>query len=229
MFTDIISFFHDNLAMFSSLFVGLILGALATYFKSRIKNIALLADVKRLENEKQSVIKEHQLDLEKRKYRYESKREQYSNFFRLLDKFTKEGNSQIKTRFLPIMDQYNREFSGANSDAEKESQAVSKFSDSLMHILTDATEELMKIRFETNSIRLIAGDEIFNQINKLEKLYDKSSELSSRMVGELTNTVMIGNFEKLNQIEEDLRKIGSDIEKTKADLIEQMRLELDQI
>lgn len=229
MLADLLSFLNDNLVTISTLIIGLILGSLGTYFKSRIRNIALIADIKRLENEKQQVVKEHQLDLEKRKYRYESKKEQYSKFFHLLDSFTKNGNSQIKSRLLPIMSQYNQDFLEANLDPQKEELAISKYSDSLMQILTDATEDLLKIRFETNSIKLIAGEKIIEKINELENLYDKSTELSSQLLFEFRNAMMTDNYDKIHELNVVLIKNGSDIEKVKAELIEQMRVELDEI
>jgi sensor histidine kinase YesM len=81
---------------------GIALGFLSLYLtayaKAKGKNQALEEDVSRLEDEKQGVIakyqaelqelkRQHALDLEKRKYLYEEKRQQFTKFFAMLDEF----------------------------------------------------------------------------------------------------------------------------------------------
>ena len=111
------------------------IGFLTAYLKERVKNKAQIADIKRLEQEKQLVIKEHQLDLEKRKYKYESKREQFVKYFNLIDDMTTKSYTEIQTKFLPMISSYNEEYLGANGDNDKETSAITKFSSGIQELM----------------------------------------------------------------------------------------------
>ena len=98
--------------------IGIILGAIAgyvaAYLKKKAQNRALLEDVRRLEEEKRSVEKkfvveveqvkkEHNLEIEHRKYQYEDKRKVYSDFCNDLDKYQSQGQVIFKERMMPMM------------------------------------------------------------------------------------------------------------------------------
>lgn len=204
-------------------------GFLSSYLKERIKNKALLSDIKKLEEEKQSVRKEHQLDIEKRKYKYESKREQFTKYFNLIDSFASKSNEDIKSQFLPIISTYNEEFLGANGNKEKETSAVTKFSDGINKLMFRANEDLIRLRSETNGIKIIADPQTIQLIDTLDKLYDVSFELTSKLITELNPAVMTNDFSGVQKVESEIRDVTNQLMETKNLIIEQIRTELDEI
>ena len=64
--------------------IGLIAFYAKTYTQERAKRKALIRTNKRLIEETESIKKEHQLDISKRRYQYESKKEQYLKFYKLI-------------------------------------------------------------------------------------------------------------------------------------------------
>lgn len=88
------------LAVFTFIF-GLFLLVIRSYFTEKGKLKAQISENKKLteqvekikskyNKELEEIKKEHQLDISKRKYQYESKKEQCINFFKLLDEFSNE-------------------------------------------------------------------------------------------------------------------------------------------
>lgn len=81
-----------------SFLLGMFVLYFTAYSKTKGKNKALQEDISRLEDEKQKVLakykiemeeikKQHSLDIEKRKYLYDEKRQQFVKLFSLLDEF----------------------------------------------------------------------------------------------------------------------------------------------
>lgn len=69
--------------------------------------------------ELENLKKEHQLDISKRKYQYESKKETYFKFFQLIDQFTRENNVKNQENLIPILDEFNRNYLYAASQNNK--------------------------------------------------------------------------------------------------------------
>ena len=89
---------------------GFIAGYLTSYFNEKGKNKALLGDIKKLTEEKESVISKFQLDLAKRKYQYETKKGQYLKYFNLLDQFSADANKDAQEKFIPILNKFKQRF-----------------------------------------------------------------------------------------------------------------------
>lgn len=204
-------------------------GFVTAYLKERVKNKAYLADISRLEGEKELVRKEHQLDIEKRKYKYESKREQFVKYFNLIDSFTAKSNREIQDRFLPMLTAYNQEYLSGYGNKKKETDAINKFSSGVQSLMFEANENLIRLRTETNAIKIIAGKSTLQLIEQMDALYEKSFDLSSTMIKDLTNAVVKQNFDGIKKTEAELKIVTDQILKTKEKMIDQIRIELDEI
>lgn len=116
--------------------LGFLSGYLISYFKEKGKNKALLSDIGRLTAEKESVASEYKLDIEKRKYKYESKKEQYFKYFNLIDEFGKASNDEFYEYFFPVVDEFNKNFLGADGDKTKELEALNTFSSKINRLVS---------------------------------------------------------------------------------------------
>jgi hypothetical protein len=168
--------------------------------------------------------KEHQLEISKRKYQYESKKEQYLKFFRLLDEFTKENNLKIQERFFPILDEFNKNYINAAASNNKKNEANSLiiFQKKIQKLMFDSSQDLMRIKQETNSIRLVASVAILQKLDLLTSAYDKSMEVSNKII--LSN-----NQDTMKDLQLELETVATVINNIKYDIIHLMRNELDEI
>lgn len=168
-------------------FLGLLILYIKTYTTEKAKMEVLKSENKKLIEETERIKKDFQLEISKRRYQYESKKEQYILFFKLLDQFTNEANKSTQEKLLPILDEFNRNFlnSSSRNDKKGENNATSVMSKKIQRLTFEANESLIKIKQETNTIRLIASDRIIQKLDLLELAYDKNMEQAIKMMNDL--------------------------------------------
>jgi hypothetical protein len=181
--------------------------------------------------ELEEIKKEHQLNISKRKYQYESKKETYFKFFQLLDQFTRENNVKNQENLIPILDEFNRNYLHASSQNNKrnETNAVTVMSKKMQKLMFDSSQDLMKIKQETNTIRLIASDEILRKLDVLNLAYDESLEKSNKMMNSLPVLMLTNNQEQMQAEQREIEISAMVINSIKDDIIELMRTELNEI
>ena len=211
--------------------LGLLMIFVKTYTQERAKRQALAATNKKLVEETESIKKEYELEIARRKYQYESKKEQYINFFKLIDKFTNEATLKSQEQMIPILDEFNRNYMAASSKGNKkgENNAVTVMSKKIQKLTLESYAELTKLKQETNTIRLIASDSILEKLDLLEKSYDTLMAVSEKMMSELAGLVMHGDESKMNVHQRTLEFAGQDTMNIKNDIIKLMRKELNEI
>jgi hypothetical protein len=213
-----------------------------SYFKEKGKNNALKSDIAKITNEKEKVIieykkelegikKDHQLDIDKRKYKYESKQEQFKKFFQLLDQLSYESSQNLQKKITPIMTDFHFNFlqGETNNDKETSNRAISKFSGDIQELIGESNQYLIRLRAETNGLKLIANREILDLLAQLEKAYEKVFESSNEMIRLMA---IPENFRDVNFLNESKDKINADgkaIIDLRDLMMEQIRIELDKI
>ncbi len=213
----------------SGLVITFLTGYLTAYFKEKGKNKAQLGDIKKLTEEKEKVTAEFQLDLAKRKYQYESKKEQYFKFFNLLDEWDSDGNKDIKEKFLPIIKKFNRSYSAADNNKAKQKHALNTFSDDVNNMMHDHNLRFLKLKNETKSLKLIASEKTILILQELEDNYDLSFQMATSFIKELANVVVNGKNEETTLKEDQLKYIGKQTAEIKAALVTQVKQELNEI
>lgn len=242
---DLKGFIAEHYQLLSLLLIfilGLFVISIKSYFTERGKLKAQIAENKKLveqteaiksrfNRELEELKKEHQLDISRRKYQYESKKEQYLKFFRLLDEFSNEHNVKTQETFLPILDEFNKSYiNAANSNNKKhEANAITVFQKKIQKLMFDANQELIRIKQETNTVRLIASDNILQKLDLLTLAYDKSLEASNQMMKDMLPLMLSKNQEKMKEQQRELEVAAMVINKIKSDIINLMRSELNEI
>lgn len=237
-----LEFLEPYVAYIAFALVGLILLYIRTYLKERAKISALKSQNEKLINQSESIKsiyskeleeikKNHQLDLEKRKYQYESKQKQYIEFFKFLDHFSGDYNVDSQKKMLPILEEFNRNYmQAANTNNQKGiTNASTVLSAKIQKVMSEANEELTRIKQETNTIRLIASDSVIKSLNLLELAYDKAFEESSTMMSKLPAQLIMNDQEGMNESQNEIEISGKVILSVKAKLIKLMRSELNEI
>ena len=212
-------------------FLGLLILYIKTYTTEKAKMEVLKSENKKLIEETERIKKDFQLEISKRRYQYESKKEQYILFFKLLDQFTNEANKSTQEKLLPILDEFNRNFlnSSSRNDKKGENNATSVMSKKIQRLTFEANESLIKIKQETNTIRLIASDRIIQKLDLLELAYDKNMEQAIKMMNDLPKQMMSNDQYVMKKSQREIEISALVIKEIKDEIIELMRKELDEI
>lgn len=212
-------------------FLGLLILYIKTYTTEKAKMEVLKSENKKLIEETERIKKDFQLEISKRRYQYESKKEQYILFFKLLDQFTNEANKSTQEKLLSILDEFNRNFlnSSSRNDKKGENNATSVMSKKIQRLTFEANESLIKIKQETNTIRLIASDRIIQKLDLLELAYDKNMEQAIKMMNDLPKQMMSNDQYGMKKSQREIEISALVIKEIKDEIIELMRKELDEI
>ncbi len=220
-----------------SFLLGMFVMYLTAYVKEKGKNKALLEDVSRLENEKQAISarymaemeelkKAHSLDIEKRKYRYEDKRAQFTKYFTLLDEFNNKSNTVFADKFFPVIQKFWEDV--IQNENGYESGLVS-FNAEVQKLMRELYEEQMRLTQETNSIRLVSTPEVDVLLDGLEKLITQATEASSDMLKFMATAEFASDQALLAPFQEKATLIGQEVMSCKDKLRSRMKVELDEI
>ena len=212
-------------------FLGLLILYIKTYTTEKAKMEVLKSENKKLIEEPERIKKDFHLEISKRRYQYETKKEQYILFFKLLDQFTNEANKSTQEKLLPILDEFNRNFlnSSSRNDKKGENNATSVMSKKIQRLTFEANESLIKIKQETNTIRLIASDRIIQKLDLLELAYYKNKEQAIKMMNDLTKQMMSNDQYGMKKSQREHEISALVIKEIKDEIIELMRKELDEI
>lgn len=220
-----------------SFLLGMFAMYLTVYVKEKGKNKALLEDVSKLENEKQAISskysaemeelkKTHSLDIEKRKYKYEDKRTQFTKYFTLLDEFNRRNNNVLADRFLPVVEKFWEDV--IQNDNGYESGLV-LFNAEVQKLMREIYEEQMRLTQETNSIRLVSTPEIDALLDDLERFIAQASEANSDMLKFMVTPEFASDQTLLVPFQENNGLIGKKVMSCKDKLRSRMKFELDEI
>jgi len=132
---------------------------------------------------------------------------------------------------IPIIEEFNRNYLNAANRNNKrgETNATTVMSKKVQKLMFESNKELSRIKQETNTIRIIASDSILKTLNLLELAYDRSFEESSKMMKDLQIQMMTNDQEGMKRSQREMQEIANVILKFKNDLIQQMRIELNEI
>ena len=223
----------SNQISYFSLMVIIIIGLLFLYLKTFIsqkaKNKALRNENLTLTQQIEDIKKRHELDIAKRKYQYESKKEQYLKFFQLIDSFTGKQNLSCINKMTPIITEFYAGFLATIDDKTEQNKVCTVYMEKIQNLMNENNTELMKVKQETNTIRLIASQEVIELLNLMEKTYDYMFDTSAQIINMLPNNIMKNNQIVLQKHVEILTEISHSALNIKEHLIQQMRNDLNKI
>lgn len=211
--------------------IGMLVGAVSTYLKKYAELKALKKNNAELQKENEAIRSAYELEVTKRKYRYEEKLRQYTNFFSLIDACSKEMNGLTQQKCIDAIHRFYSQFLLAinTNDNISESKAASNFQSELTQIMMDANDYLIKFRQQTNSIKLIASDEIVELLEKFDLKMDESMKLSTACLQDIQSLILQRNVHQLEINQNEINTIGQEIVSLQKQIIKLMKTELDQI
>lgn len=224
--------------------IGIILGAIAgyvaAYLKKKAQNRALLEDVRRLEEEKRSVEKkfvaeveqvkkEHNLEIEHRKYQYEDKRKVYSDFCNDLDKYQSQGQVIFKERMMPMMTRLLESIEDSDGSTKSVEVSFSDYFSEMLLLCNDLNLAFVEVKNQTNKLRLSTSDEAESLLNDLLINLEQTKDLSTDFMQYLATPNGMNDKDKQTELTNILTELGLQNEIIRTSLIKQMKNELQNI
>lgn len=117
---------------------------LKTYLGQKAKNKALSNDKLNLTKQIEYLKKEHELEIAKRKYQYESKKEQYINFFKMLDSFSGKQSIKIIENITPIINDFYSNFLSATDNPKEQDKVYSLFMERIQSLMYENNTEFIR-------------------------------------------------------------------------------------
>jgi len=217
--------------------VGALITGLFVHFVEKKKYNRLLRDHKRLiqeaefiksnfAKELEDVKRDHQLEITRRKYQYEGKKDSYVAFFKMLDTFSTEHNIKAQEKLKEYLDEFNRNF-GDTAKSQKNASLI--FSKKIQALTMESYKDFIKLKHETNSIKLMASDSVRNELQLFENEYEKLMTVSDALTKAMPTLILSQDSIKMNLMKAEVEKEGLLINFMKEELIRLMREELNQI
>lgn len=202
---------------------------LKTYLGQKAKNKALSNDKLNLTKQIEYLKKEHELEIAKRKYQYESKKEQYINFFKMLDSFSGKQSIKIIENITPIINDFYSNFLSATDNPKEQDKVYSLFMERIQNLMYENNTEFIRLKQETNTIKLIASNEVLYLLNELEETYNKMFDASNAIINISFSSVITDNQKGLQESKIFLEQTALYAMTIKDKLILQMRDDLSKI
>ena len=129
----------------------------------------------------------------------------------------------------PIITEFYAGFLATIDDKTEQNKVCTVYMEKIQNLMNENNTELMKVKQETNTIRLIASQEVIELLNLMEKTYDYMFDTSAQIINMLPNNIMKNNQIVLQKHVEILTEISHSALNIKEHLIQQMRNDLNKI
>jgi hypothetical protein len=236
-------------SMTLSFLIGGLLTLLIKYLNQKGKNRAFLEEINKLEAEKQAAIlekdtsieklkyqfnhdlevqkKELTLKIEKKKYKYESKKNEYYTFMAYLDVFNAFQMKVLHDDFLPVITSY---YQADVMDFQKRSEEKSiEFNNKCLLALSKFREQQEILFSQVNGLKLSASEEVIQVISELIEEIQVTNVNFQSLVEELGNP----GFQFQQVLSNDLLSKGQNerekITLLRENLLRVMKVDLDKL
>lgn len=129
----------------------------------------------------------------------------------------------------PIITEFYAGFLATIDDKTEQNKVCTVYMKKIQNLMNENNTELMKVKQETNTIRLIASQEVIELLNLMERTYDYMFDTSAQIINMLPNNIMGNNQIVLQKHVEILTEISHSALNIKEHLIQQMRNDLNKI
>jgi len=206
----------------------------AAYLRVKERNKELVEDIKKLEKDKKQILTrfvdemektklEHASALEKKKFQYEDKRLQFSNYFTLLSTFHEKAISLCADKIKLIINEL------VSDDERTKHKAIEKYNRETQTLVFGLKEEHNKVKGEQNNIRLIASTEVDSLLDELNAAVESAIEASTQMLTAMRTAEFLKNQSIIRPHQKNLFSHGQVIQQIHTALKDQMKLELNEI
>lgn len=170
-------------------------------------------------------------DSDRRLKIFELKASNFSSYVSQLDIFGKKNQVDMPKRMQPIFEAYMGDILGASGDEDeqKEVEAITRFSNEILLLLNESLEDVLKLKYESNRLKLIATEKMLETLDELELLTDQSFNVASEFMGKYVEINLTKDEAASKAYQEHLMELGKKTQQAKKSLLNQMRIEIGSI
>jgi hypothetical protein len=167
-------------------------------------------------------------DFDRRLKIFDLKATQYSQYVTDLDSLGKKNQVEIPTKMQPIIQTYFEEYLSASAlgDTHRENEIIVWFSSEIQSLMNEGLKDVMKLKYESNRLKLIATDEMLVTFETIEKLNQEIFEITSEYMRNFTDIVVNKKEEETALFQSKAAALGSELQKCSKQLLSQMRNEI---
>lgn len=169
------------------------------------------------------------LDLEQRKVAYALKVTQYENYVNMIDDFGKKYQTELMAKMLPILNDFMLGIQRSVSDQGKINNLTSEYVQKSLLLNNEINQEYLKIKSQTNSLKLIASENLLKVFKQLEKQIEYSMRISNKFISEAGNYILHNKMDEIEKFQNEINSLSTSIQEQSELLNELMRGELKNI
>ncbi len=162
---------------------------------------------------------------------FDLKASQYGQYVTDLDAFGKKNQTEMTGRMQAIYETYFRDYLAASDagDQSKERDAIEWLSSQTLSLVNEGLEDITKLKYESNRLKLIATDEMIVTFEKIESLNQELFDLTSKYMTNFSDIIIHQKIEETERFQHEAERLAQDIKLNSRRLLEQMRSEINDI
>lgn len=162
---------------------------------------------------------------------FDLKASEYAKYVTDLDSFGKKNQIEMPERLQPIFDEYLQNYLAATEaeDKEQERRVIGWFSSQISALMQEGLKDVLKLKSESNRLKLIATEDMLQTFDRLEKLTQESMDCTNEYMKNFTEIFLHQQNDKTDAFQQKAAELASQIELESKNLLNQMRSELSDI
>jgi len=162
---------------------------------------------------------------------FDLKASEYGKYVTDLDSFGKKNQIEMPERMQPIFNQYLQNYLAATEagDKERERQVVGWLSSQVSALMQEGLKDVLKLKYESNRLKLIATDEMLETFEQIENLTQESMDCTNEYMTKFTDIIINQQNEKTELFQAKAAELANQIQMHSKSLLNQMRRELSEI
>ncbi|WP_421293134.1 hypothetical protein [Aeromonas taiwanensis] len=162
---------------------------------------------------------------------FDLKASEYAKYVTDLDSFGKKNQIEMPERLQPIFDEYLQNSLAATEaeDKEQERRVIGWFSSQISALMQEGLKDVLKLKSESNRLKLIATEDMLQTFDRLEKLTQESMDCTNEYMKNFTEIFLHQQNYKTDAFQQKAAELASQIELESKNLLNQMRSELSDI
>lgn len=162
---------------------------------------------------------------------FDLKAREYSKYVTDLDEFGKKNHIEVPEKMQPIIDEYFQRYLAAteSDNKELEREVIGWFSNQISILMHDGLKDVLKLKYESNRLKLIATDEMLETFKKLENLTEESMNYANEFMKSFVDIIVNQEHNKVEIYQTQAAKLAENIQVQTTKLLNQMRTELGDI
>lgn len=162
---------------------------------------------------------------------FDLKASEYGKYVTDLDSFGKKNEIEMPERMQPIFDEYLQRYLAATEDGDKEQEriVIGWLSSQVSALMREGLKDVLKLKSESNRLKLIATDEMLETFDRLETLTQESMDCTNEYMKNFIDIISNQQHHKTEAFQAKASQLGTEIQKNSKALLNQMRQELSDI